>query len=298
MWTTSKSNRSSARAQRLGRHRDPRARSPSAPSRAAGSGVRSRPSVRPPAGGEHEAGLDRVEDGEVELGLRARRSGRSGASRCPPMLSGGPCSRCSTWGRFGSRSARPSSSAAKVTASGSRRRSWRLAARNQRKRSVQEAGGVAPVAPWASVAEGHVALVVDVGRVLDQVAHAQAARPQAEVDLLAVAPAVGLLVERPAAVAGGPGHVHAEPDAGDDLGAQSQPSTAPRRPRTRRCGGRRPVQPERLDHRRRKGADRALVGQRGHGGHVVGLWRRRAMRSSQPSVTTVSALSRTTSPGL
>ena len=64
--------------------------------------------------------------------------------------------------------------------------------------------------------------MVHEGRVLDQMPETETRRPQAKVDFFAVAEPEGVLVEEPAQIECFSCDVHAEPDAGDDLGAKSE----------------------------------------------------------------------------
>ena len=213
---------------------------------------------------------------------KSSASAPSRAATCfsvPPRAPGGLWSSWRTWGRLGSRSDKPSSRDANDTANGSRSRSAASQRAEEAIAIVEDArAGCSPLV--AFLGEGRAAVVVDVGGVLDEVAVAVAGGAQAEVDLFAVAAPEGVLVEDAAAVEGAAGHVHAEPDAGDDLGAQpadwratnsahsSMRGSAPSRSKASITG-------------RGKRADRAGRGQR-RDGRDVGLVGR-VGQSVQPS---------------
>ena len=111
------------------------------------------------------------------------------------------------------------------------------------------------------LAERDAAPVVDERRVLHQVPEPRARRAQAEVDLLAVTPAEGLLVERAAEIERRARHVHAEPDARDHLGEEVKRALEHER------GAlvdewRRALEHEGVDHRLRQRADRSVARKR------------------------------------
>ncbi len=165
-------------------------------------------------------------------------SASSRAMRCfsvPPRSPGGPCSSCSTWGRL-------VVALEQAELERRERHGQRLVGllaavglAEERVALVHARATPRAIRSCPLVGEGDAAVVVDEGRVLDEVAQPVAGGPQAEVDLLAVAAPERLLVEEAAPVERVAGDVHAEADPGDDLGTHRRPSGGPRTRRTRRC---------------------------------------------------------------
>ena len=110
--------------------------------------------------------------------------------------------------------------------------------------------------------------VVHERRVLDEVAEPDARGAEAEVDLLAVALAERDFVEVAAQVERPAGDVHAEPDAGDHLGAEAE-RVAGDEGAAAVDVGLLAVERERGDDRARQRADRAEVGERRDRGDVA-----------------------------
>ncbi len=133
--------------------------------------------------------------------------------------------------------------------------------------TVEDRRAAPPALALVVVTERAAAAVVHERRVLDEMPHAEPRGAEAEVDLLAVAATEGLLVEETAHVERLARRVHAEPDAGDHLGAQLERVLGDEY-RTfvdARC---RRVELERFDHRLGQRADRSMIGERRHRGDV------------------------------